>query len=95
MHIGSARNITSDGRMQIIKGVHRPGQVKRNIVNDGDVKTWTKTIANTGLTEAPTLTEQLVIMGWQHPLMSFSNNATQCINVQVKIKQIVQFDDLS
>lgn len=94
MHIGSGRNITSDGRMQIIKGVHRPGQVKRNIVNDGDVKTWTKTIANTGLTEAPTLTEQLVIMGWQHPLMSFSNNNTQCINIQVKIKQIVQFKDL-
>ena len=31
------------GQKAVIKGTYRPGQAKRNIVNDGDVKTWTKT----------------------------------------------------
>ena len=33
----------NDKRKVIIQGTYRPGQTKRNINNDGDVKTWTKT----------------------------------------------------
>lgn len=45
------------GQKQVIKGTYRPGQAKRNVVNDGDVKTWTKTSEGvpTSLSEILTL----------------------------------------
>lgn len=92
-HLGSSRNVTSDGRMEIIQGTHQPGRIKRNIINDGDVKTWTQT-ESTGVTKAPNLKDELVIMAWTHPLMSYGTATTICVNVQVRIKQIVQFKDL-
>lgn len=45
------------GQKAVIKGTYRPGQAKRNVVNDGDVKTWTKTADGvpTSLSEILTL----------------------------------------
>lgn len=80
----------------IIKGRYKPGQVARNIVNDGDVKTWTKTNSS-GDFEVPNLKEQLVLLGWRHPLSggnSATVTSTTSINCQITLKQIVQFKDL-
>lgn len=45
------------GQKAVIKGTYKPGQAKRNVVNDGDVKTWTKTADGvpTSLSEILTL----------------------------------------
>ena len=43
----------------VIKGTYKPGQAKRNIVNDGDVKTWTATS-----TTLPNLKEILTLNFW-------------------------------
>jgi len=71
----------------IIKGRYRPGQIKRNIVNDGDVKTWSAVGA------APTtLSEILTLNLWQDPLNNTDGNVS--VNIEVNIKYIVQFKDL-
>ena len=91
-NLGTNRNTVSDGHETIIRGIHKPGSIRRNVVNDGDVKTWTKTeIA--GTIELPKLHETLTIKGWRHPL-SYSPSETSWVHVQVKLKFIVQFKDL-
>ncbi len=90
-HTGASSNTTS---VQFIQGRYKPGSVKRNIVNDGDVKTWTKTDFN-GVaatpSNVPTLKDVLVIAGYRAPL-GFS--LLGAVNVQVELKYIVQFKDL-
>lgn len=71
----------------IIKGTYKPGMIKRNIVNDGDVKTWTKADGS-----LPNLNEFLQIFFVKHPMAHASQIYT--VNVQVKLKYIVQFKDL-
>lgn len=79
-----------------VTGRYKPGQAKRNIVNDGDVKTWTLT----GATQ-PNLKEDLVINFWRSPMSFYDGNGTTntmtnptCLNMQLEIKYIVQFKDL-
>ena len=93
------------GKKQVIKGVYRPGQAKRNIINDGDVKTWTATgIAPT------TLQEILTLNFWCDPFFNCADhqwggtdvmdpNATittarGAVNMEINLKYIVQFKDL-
>lgn len=71
----------------IIKGTYRPGDIKRNIVNDGDVKTWSAVGAS-----PTTLSEILTLNLWQDPLNNTDQNVS--VNMEVNIKYIVQFKDL-
>ena len=73
------------GNTTIIKGRYTPGSTKRNIVNDGDVKTWT------AVTQQPTLKEFLTLNFWPHPL---SSGTAFGLNIQVRLKYIVQWKDL-
>lgn len=80
----------------VVSGKYRPGQVKRNIVNDGDVKTWTPTTAT-----PPNLKEDLVIAMWRAPLSYHDGGSSAttmtkpwALNIQVELKYIVQFKDL-
>lgn len=74
----------------VIAGQYKPGQAKRNIVNDGDVKTWTATS-----TTLPNLKEILTLNFWEHPLAGFSGTSSRiAFNMQIDLKYIVQFKDL-
>lgn len=78
----------------VIRGNYKPGSAKRNIANDGDVKTWNKT--NTGATapDQPTLKELLTMYFYRHP-MNYQMATTLCgVNVQYRLKYTVQFKDL-
>lgn len=74
----------------IIKGNYKPGQAKRDVSNDGDVKLWTRTAANA----TPTYLEALQLMHYAHPLaLSREEDSALGHNllVQVRMKYIVQF----
>lgn len=86
------RNNENDGYRKVIRGKYTPGQVKRNIINDGDVKTWTKTKPD-GTIEIPNLKEDMIICGWKDPL-SGESTGNHPVNMQVTLKFIVQFKDL-
>lgn len=93
-----ARPETQGQQMTVIQGRYRPGQARRNIVNDGDVKTWTKTAFNGTSPEnyVPTLKETLNLYFWRAPLANIvsSNTEVTACNTQVELKWIVQFKDL-
>ena len=57
---GSTKN---DDNTAIISGYYRPGQTRRNISNDGDVKTWTKTDGS-----LPNLKETIKLRFYKAPL---------------------------
>ena len=78
-------NGANQGNTLIVKGRYMPGQAKRNIVNDGDVKTWT------AVGSSPNLKEFLTLNYWMHPLSSGTHYGA---NLQVRLKYIVQFKDL-
>ena len=94
------------GRKAVIKGTYKPGQASRNIVNDGDVKTWTATSAT-----LPNLKEILTLNFWEDPFYNarardaFDTAASYeqsdvgtvikgAVNMEVNLKYIVQFKDL-
>lgn len=94
------------GQRAVIKGTYKPGQAKRNIVNDGDVKTWTATGAT-----LPNLKEILTLNLFCDPFFnarqpdaygttaSIEPSATGtalkgALHFEVKLKYIVQFKDL-
>lgn len=95
------------GRKSIIRGKYKPGQVKRNIVNDGDVKTWSKTDG----VALPTLKEYLTLNFFCDPFFNArgndvfdsdtsiamdttGSNIKGAVNMEVKLKYIVQYKDL-
>lgn len=73
------------GNTMIVKGKYTPGSEKRNIVNDGDVKTWT------AVGSQPNLKEFLTLNYWPHPM---SAGTAFGANMQIRLKYIVQFKDL-
>jgi len=79
--------------VKIVDGTYKPGQAKRNISNDGDVKTWT----GTGTT-LPTLKEFLTLnffAGGVDGGLAFSSTANgAAINCCIELDYIVQFKDL-
>lgn len=96
------------GKKAVIRGTYKPGQAKRNIVNDGDVKTWTATG-----TTLPNLKEILTLNFWNDPFFNgrfrdtfgtaASTNVTMsatgstcwgACNMEINLKYIVQFKDL-
>lgn len=74
--------------VQILEGEWRPGMVQHNIINDGDVKTWTK-IED----QQPNLKE-LLTMDFFRSGLNYSTSAQTCGNVCVELDYIVQFKDL-
>lgn len=91
-----SRSEVSNKQSAVIAGTYKPGQARRNIVNDGDVKTWTKTG-----TTLPTLKEDLVLNFWKAPLGYYDYGGdletatfSYAMNMQIEIKYIVQFKDL-
>ena len=94
------------GGKTVIRGTYKPGQAKRNIVNDGDVKTWTATS-----TTLPNLKEILTLNFWQDPFFNataytnYGNAANDSpadqgvtlegtCDIEINLKYIVQFKDL-
>lgn len=71
----------------IIQGTYKPGQTRRNIQNDGDVKTWIKVSD-----KFPTLTEMLTLNFWQDPMNNCDSPVS--VNMEIQLKYIVQFKDL-
>lgn len=95
-NVGGQVNTMPNKNIAVIQGTIRPGQTHRNISNDGDVKTWTKTDGST-----PTLKEIMNIRFFRDPLNSqFVPGSTPVMgsqpaaNVEVRLKYIVQFKDL-
>lgn len=98
----TGESMKNDGAA-VIHGTYKPGQNKRNIINDGDVKTWTKTNDPTDPAQT-SLRESLTLMFWRAPLAYSTNTnivgppasiTTRCgVNVEVKLKYLVQFKDL-
>lgn len=82
---------TTGANKYVIEGVYKPGQIKRNIVNDGDVKTWTST--NISSPVLPTLKDILTVNFWKAPL-NYATAAQTCGNMQIELQYIVQFKDL-
>jgi hypothetical protein len=84
--------VKDGGNTTVITGTYKPGQAKRNITNDGDVKTWTATT-----TTLPSLKEILTLNFFQDPLNITSNaagvNNVGC-NMEINLKYIIQFKDL-
>nr|QTE03868.1 MAG: capsid protein [Grus japonensis parvo-like hybrid virus] len=79
-----------DNNRTVISGTYMPGMIKRNIVNDGDVKTWTKTDGS-----LPNLKEIFTLNFWRHPFAhSQGPNGTSNVNIQINLKYVVQFKDL-
>lgn len=79
-----------DNNQVVIAGTYMPGMIKRNIVNDGDVKTWTRTDGT-----LPNLKDILTVNIYQHPMAHTGTVGTvsNC-NVQITCKYVVQFKDL-
>lgn len=97
-------NRNGQNNVTIIKGIIKPGSIRRNIRNDGDVQTWTKTDGT-----FPKLHEQVTFNFFQAPTNPWKsgtpgNNASDPIvigdtlqgyaNCQLEVKYIVQFKDL-
>lgn len=74
---------------EVIQGRYKPGQISRNISNDGDVKTWTKTDGS-----IPTLKDLMNIRTGKSPFFLGAAGDTVGVNYQVEVKYIVQFKDL-
>lgn len=74
----------------IIKGHFKPGSIKRNIQNDGDVRTWTMTAGGT----TPDLREELVLFCYKDCMEGSPTGQIIGANFRVNMKWIVQFKDL-
>lgn len=71
-----------------ISGTYRPGMIKRNIRNDGDVRTWTPTISS------PDLNEILTLNFFPHELAFYQDTRAIAANLVIELYWTVQFKDL-
>jgi len=74
----------------IIEGTYTPGEVRRNIQNDGDVKLWT----STSTTATPPYTESLHLRFYTDPLDGDSATNIYGSNIEIQMDYIVQYKDL-
>lgn len=76
--------------MTVLSGRYKPGTIRHNISNDGDVKTWVKTDGS-----IPALKEFQSFYLFQDALNYLPvGSSGACGNVQIELKYIVQFKDL-
>lgn len=96
-HIGARTEDANGPDTVVLRGNIGPGEARRDVVNDEDVKTWTK------IGEQPSLEENMRIQFWaapgngQYPLANFTGTGytpTKC-NISVTLKYTVQFKDLA
>ena len=83
-HIAKAQH--TDEETLVVTGTYRPGQNKRNVTNDADVTTWSKSGVH------PTFREELMFYFYRHG-MAKGLNALH-INCHLELKYIVQYKDL-
>lgn len=93
MNLTESNAISPNGSLTIIKGSYRPGQARRNIVNDGDVKTW-NLINDPATPSSPTLKELLTLYFYRAPMNYVLGTTIAGVNVQYTLKYTVQFKDL-
>nr|QKK82952.1 hypothetical protein 1 [Lactuca sativa parvo-like virus] len=95
-HIGARTQDGNGPDTVVLRGNIGPGEARRDVVNDEDVKTWTV------IGEQPSLEENMRIQFWaapgngQYPLSNTSGTGyspTKC-NISVTLKYTVQFKDL-
>lgn len=92
--INCASNDNGKDNQIMIKGTYKPGQARRNIINDGDVKTWIAT-NNGGTAGSPTLKEFITLYFFRGELAYYKPaNRILGVNMQIRLKYIVQFKDL-
>ena len=72
---------------QVFRGTYRPGQGKRAVSNDEDVKTWTQ------VTQLPSYKEDLHFMCYRAPFADPSS-IVGC-NWRLHLRYIVQFKELN
>lgn len=73
----------------IIEGNYKPGQAKRNIVNDGDVKRWTE------VGQPPNYAEELVLRFWRGDMnLDEFYSFKSCIRMKIQLSYTIQFKDL-
>lgn len=77
---------TSKDGIIVLEGNYKPGQAERAIVNDGDVKRWTKIDG----TDFPNYKEELFLMFFAGP---FATNTNAGLRVQIEMEYIVQFKE--
>ena len=75
---------------KVIQGHYKPGSIKRNIANDGDVKLWTETAAAT----TPALKDELVLFFYKDVMAASKAGRIVAANIRVDLKWTVQFKDL-
>ena len=83
-HIAKAQH--TDEETLVVTGTYRPGQNKRNVTNDADVTTWSKSGVH------PTFREELMIYFYRHGMAKGLNSLH--INCHLELKYIVQYKDL-
>lgn len=99
--------LVPDGRDEthrpiILYGNYKPGQAKKDVSNDGDVKLWTRTNDAPPESKIPNYQEYLHILPYQDPLSTEKTEegetATKTgfgINFQIKLKYTVQYKQLN
>lgn len=84
----------ANGNRKVLKGVYKPGMARRNITNDGEVKTWHKTATPEPTSLQELLTLYLYSSEFYTKVASLGASQTLGINMQISMKYIVQFKDL-
>ena len=80
------RNSTNGGWIKTISGTWRQGMVKKNTLNDEDIKAWYAT----GAEPTPNWVENLTLIGFSDEM----NDGHCNLNLMVELQYIVQFKDL-
>ena len=83
-HIAKSQH--TDEETLVVTGTYRPGQNKRNVTNDADVTTWSKSGVH------PTFREELMFYFYRHGMAKGTNILH--INCHLELKYIVQYKDL-
>lgn len=94
-HVIPASTVESlNSHVQVISGTYKPGMIRHNIVNDGDVKTWTTTSnAGGGTAPIPAL-KDLLVLDFYRAGLNYAPPKDACGNICIELDYIVQFKDL-
>lgn len=91
-----------DHRASVIYGNYKPGQAKKDVSNDGDVKLWTRTNDAPPESKIPNYQEYLHILPYQDPLSTAIQETQEDasvtgygVNFQVRLKYTVQYKQLN
>lgn len=77
----------------VISGYHKTGTTKRDVANDGDVKTWS-VIGGTAGAPTNTYKEYLQLDIGRNPMTANTESALSHMNMQIRLKYTVQLKQL-